>query len=331
MTRILRQGNQFQSVKIFKYVTEGTFDAYNWGLIENKQKFIGQLMSGKNPSRSCEDVDEAALSYAEVKALASGDPRIMEKTDLDSQVTKLKLLKANHESQRYALEDKLIKFFPQAIKREKEMIADLEKDVAHLEAYTPTDKEHFSMTVMGTAYTEKKEAGQALIAAFDSLKDLNDKVALGEYRGFPMTLWVSDTGISQKLQITLKHERSHTIEPGNDPFGNITRLDNLLDGIRENLGQHREELENLLQQTEEAKVEVKRPFPQEAELAEKSERLSVLNVALNIGGKDKPRDKEERQARDGKTSIKRLLRRMGVESAASAAAPRKEKDMEVMI
>ena len=212
-------------------MTEGTFDAYNWGLIENKQKFIGQLMSGKNPSRSCEDVDEAALSYAEVKALASGDPRIMEKTDLDSQVTKLKLLKANHESQRYALEDKLIKFFPQAIKREKEMIADLEKDVTHLEAYTPTDKEHFSMTVMGTAYTEKKEAGQALIAAFDSLKDLNDKVALGEYRGFPMTLWVSDTGISQKLQITLKHERSHTIEPGNDPFGNITRLDGASRGL----------------------------------------------------------------------------------------------------
>ena len=331
MTRILRQGNQFQSVKIFKYVTEGTFDAYNWGLIENKQKFIGQLMSGKNPSRSCEDVDEAALSYAEVKALASGDPRIMEKTDLDSQVTKLKLLKANHESQRYALEDKLIKFFPQAIKREREMIADLEKDIAHLDSHTPMDKEHFSMTVLGTAFTEKKEAGQALIAAFDSLKDLNDKVELGEYRGFPMTLWVSDTGFKQKLQITLKHERSHTMESGSDPFGNITRLDNLLDGIRENLGQHKEELENLLQQTEEAKVEVKRPFPQEAELAEKSERLSVLNVALNIGGKDTPRDKGERQARDGKTSIKRLLRRMGVESAASAASPRKEKDMEVTI
>ena len=327
----MRQGNQFKRVKIFKYVTEGTFDAYNWGLIENKQKFIGQLMSGKNPSRSCEDVDEAALSYAEVKALASGDPRIMEKTDLDGQVTKLKLLKANHESQRYALEDKLIKFFPQAIKREREMIADLEKDIAHLDSHTPMDKEHFSMTVLGTAFTEKKEAGQALIAAFDSLKDLNDKVELGEYRGFPMTLWVSDTGFKQKLQITLKHERSHTMEPGSDPFGNITRLDNLLDGIRENLGQHKEELENLLQQTEEAKVEVKRPFPQEAELAEKSERLSVLNVALNIGGKDKPRDKGERQARDGKTSIKRLLRRMGVESAASAAAPRKEKDMEVTI
>lgn len=327
--RILRQGNQFKTVKIFKYVTEGTFDAYNWGLIENKQKFIGQLMSGKNPSRSCEDVDEAALSYAEVKALASGDPRIMEKTELDGQVTKLKLLKASHESQRYALEDKLIKFFPLAIKREREMIADLEKDVAHLEIHTPTDKENFSMAVLGTVYTEKKEAGQALVAAFDTLKDLSDKVELGEYRGFPITLWVSDTGISQKLQLTLKHERSHTIEPGNDPFGNITRLDNLLDGIRENLGQHREELENLLQQMEEAKVEVKRPFLQEAELAEKSKRLSILNVELNMS--DKPKDKGERQARDGKTSIKRLLRRMGVESAASAAAPKKEKDVEVVI
>lgn len=330
--RILRQGNQFQSVKIFKYVTEGTFDAYNWGLIENKQKFIGQLMSGKNPSRSCEDVDEAALSYAEVKALASGDPRIMEKTDLDGQVTKLKLLKANHESQRYALEDKLIQFFPQAIKREREMIDDLEKDLAHLEANTPAGKEDFSMTVLGTTYTEKKEAGQALIDAFGSLKDLEDRVDLGQYRGFSMTLWVSNTGIHPKLQITLKHKRSHTIEPGNDPFGNLTRIGNALDGIRENLTQHKEELANLLQQTEEAKVEVKRPFPQEEELAEKSKRLSVLNVALNMGGKSKPKDKE-RQAHDGKTSIKRLLRRMGVESAASASAPAPKtgKDMEVTI
>ena len=327
--RILRQGNQFKSVKIFKYVTEGTFDAYNWGLIENKQKFIGQLMSGKNPSRSCEDVDEAALSYAEVKALASGDPRIMEKTELDGQVTKLKLLKANHESQRYVLEDNLIKFYPQAIKREQEMIADLETDIRHLEAHTPLDKGHFSMTVMGTTYTEKKEAGQAIIAAFESLKDLSDKVELGEYRGFPMTLWVSDSGFSQKLQITLKHTRSHTIEPGSDPFGNITRMDNVLEGMRDNLEQHRAALSNLIQQMEDAKVEVKRPFPQEAELAEKSERLAALNVALNIGGKDKPSGRE-RQKCDGKTSIKRLLRRMGVESAASAA-PKKDKEMEVAI
>lgn len=328
--RILRQGNDFKKVKIFKYVIEGTFDAYNWGLIENKQKFIGQLMSGKNPSRSCEDVDEAALSYAEVKALASGDPRIMEKTELDGQVTKLKLLKANHENQRYALEDKLIKFYPQAIKREQELIAALEADIKHLEAHTPVDKEHFSMTVLGQTYTERKEAGQAIINAFDQLKDLSDKVELGEYRGFPMTLWVSDSGFSQKLQITLKHELSHSLEPGSDPSGNITRIDNALDGMKENLQKHQAELANLLQQTEDAKVEVKRPFPQEAELAEKSNRLNVLNVALNIGGKDAPKDRE-RQRHDGKTSIKRLLRRMGVESAASASAPKKENDMEVAI
>lgn len=328
--RILRQGNDFKKVKIFKYVTEGTFDAYNWGLIENKQKFIGQLMSGKNPSRSCEDVDEAALSYAEVKALASGDPRIMEKTELDGQVTKLKLLKANHENQRYALEDKLIKFYPQAIKREQELIAALEADIKHLEAHTPADKEHFSMTVLGQTYTERKEAGQAIIHAFDQLKDLSDKVELGEYRGFPMTLWVSDSGFSQKLQITLKHELSHSLEPGSDPSGNITRIDNALDSMKENLQKHRAELANLLQQTEDAKVEVKRPFPKEAELAEKSNRLNVLNVALNIGGKDAPKDRE-RQRHDGKTSIKRLLRRMGVESAASASAPKKENDLEVAI
>ena len=328
--RILRQGNDFKKVKIFKYVTEGTFDAYNWGLIENKQKFIGQLMSGKNPSRSCEDVDEAALSYAEVKALASGDPRIMEKTELDGQVTKLKLLKANHENQRYALEDKLIKFYPQAIKREQELIAALETDIKHLEAHTPADKEHFSMTVLGQTYTERKEAGQAIINAYDQLKDLSDKVELGEYRGFPMTLWVSDSGFSQKLQITLKHELSHNLEPGSDPSGNITRIDNALDSMKENLQKHQAELANLLQQTEDAKVEVKRPFPQEAELAEKSNRLNVLNVALNIGGKDAPKDRE-RQRHDGKTSIKRLLRRMGVESAASASAPKKENDLEVAI
>ena len=328
--RILRQGNDFKKVKIFKYVTEGTFDAYNWGLIENKQKFIGQLMSGKNPSRSCEDVDEAALSYAEVKALASGDPRIMEKTELDGQVTKLKLLKANHENQRYALEDKLIKFYPQAIKREQELIAALETDIKHLEAHTPADKEHFSMTVLGQTYTERKEAGQAIINAYDQLKDLSDKVELGEYRGFPMTLWVSNSGFSQKLQITLKHELSHNLEPGSDPSGNITRIDNALDSMKENLQKHQAELANLLQQTEDAKVEVKRPFPQEAELAEKSNRLNVLNVALNIGGKDAPKDRE-RQRHDGKTSIKRLLRRMGVESAASASAPKKENDLEVAI
>ena len=328
--RILRQGNQFESVKLFKYVTEGTFDAYNWGLIENKQKFIGQLMSGKNPSRSCEDVDEAALSYAEVKALASGDPRIMEKTELDGQVTKLKLLKANHESQRYALEDKLIQFYPKAVRREEELIKDLEADLEHFKVHAPTDKEHFSMTVKGVVYTEKKEVGQAILSAFEDLKSLNDRVELGEYCGFPMTLWVSDSEFSQKLQITLKNNLSHTIEPGSDIFGNITRLDNLLDGIAQNLENHKGELQNLIQQMEDAKTEVQRPFPQEMELAEKAERLNRLNIELNIGGKEKNMERN-RTEQDGKPSIKRLLRRMGVESATSISVAQKKKETEVVI
>ena len=327
--RIIRQGNENDEVDIYTYVTENTFDSYLYQLVEGKQKFIGQIMTSKSPVRSAEDIDETALSYAEIKALCTGNPHIKEKMDLDIDVQRLRLLKANHLSQRYALEDNLIKFYPQAIKREQETIADLETDIRHLEAHTPPDKEHFSMTVMGTTYTEKKEAGQAIIAAFESLKDLSDKVELGEYRGFPMTLWVSDSGLSPKLQITLKHTRSHTFEPGSDPFGNITRMDNVLEGMRDNLEQHQTVLGNLLQQMEDAKVEVKRPFPQEAELAEKSERLAALNVALNIGGKDKPNSRE-RQKHDGKTSIKRLLRRMGVESAASAA-PKKDKEMEVAI
>ena len=187
--RILRQGNMNQTVKIYKYVTENTFDAYNWSILENKQKFIGQLMSGKNPSRSCEDVDEAALSYAEVKALASGDPRIIEMTDLDSQVTKLKLLKANHEGQRYMLEDRLIQFFPKAINGTKEQIQGLEGDLAVLQAHPQPDKEHFSITVAGQTYTERKAAGQAIIDACTKITDVSQRVELGEYRGFPMTLW----------------------------------------------------------------------------------------------------------------------------------------------
>lgn len=305
-------------------MTEGTFDAYNWGLIENKQKFIGQLMSGKNPSRSCEDVDEAALSYAEVKALASGDPRIMEKTELDGQVRKLKLLKANHESQRYALEDKLLQFYPKAVRREEELIRDMEADLKHFQDHAAPDKEHFSMTVMGTVYTEKKEAGQAILSAFERLKSLNDKIELGEYCGFPMILWVSDSEFSQKLQITLKHNLSHTIEPGADAFGNITRLDNLLEGMAQNLENHRGELENLFQQMEEAKAEIGRPFPQEEELKEKAERLNHLNMELNIGGKERSRERN-RTDKDEKTSIKRLLHHMGGRSFCQYAHSSKGK------
>ncbi len=328
--RILRQGNMNQTVKIYKYVTENTFDAYNWSILENKQKFIGQLMSGKNPSRSCEDVDEAALSYAEVKALASGDPRIIEMTDLDSQVTKLKLLKANHEGQRYMLEDRLIQFFPKAINGTKEQIQGLEGDLAVLQAHPQPDKEHFSITVAGQTYTERKAAGQAIIDACTKMTDVSQRVELGEYRGFPMTLW-ADTA-TQKFQVTMKQNLSHTIELGSDPVGNIARLDNALAAIAENLEQNKDKLENLTAQMEEAKLEVKRPFPQEQELAEKSARLNVLRIALNMDGKStgkRERDKEELDG--GKPSIKGMLKRLGVESAATASPPQKGKDMEVAI
>ena len=331
--RILRQGNLNEVVKIFKYVTENTFDAYNWSILENKQKFIGQLMSGKNPSRSCEDVDEAALSYAEVKALASGDPRIIEMTDLDSQVTKLKLLKANHEGQRYMLEDRLIQFFPQAIKRRQEQIKGLEEDIAHLQAH-PQDKDHFSISLAGELYTERKAAGQAIIEACTQMKNVSERIDLGEYRGFPLTLW-ADTQ-TQKFQVTMKHSLSHTIELGSDPVGNMARLDHALNIMVENLEENRANLENLTAQMEEAKIEVQRSFPQEQELAEKSDRLNVLRIALNMDGKTvgkRQREAEELESdtQGGQPSIKGMLKRLGVESAATASPPAKGKDMEVAI
>ena len=331
--RILRQGNLNEVVKIFKYVTENTFDAYNWSILENKQKFIGQLMSGKNPSRSCEDVDEAALSYAEVKALASGDPRIIEMTDLDSQVTKLKLLKANLEGQRYMLEDRLIQFFPQAIKRRQEQIKGLEEDIAHLQAH-PQDKDHFSISLAGELYTERKAAGQAIIEACTQMKNVSERIDLGEYRGFPLTLW-ADTQ-TQKFQVTMKHSLSHTIELGSDPVGNMARLDHALNIMVENLEENRANLENLTAQMEEAKIEVQRSFPQEQELAEKSDRLNVLRIALNMDGKTvgkRQREAEELESdtQGGQPSIKGMLKRLGVESAATASPPAKGKDMEVAI
>ena len=331
--RILRQGNLNEVVKIFKYVTENTFDAYNWSILENKQEFIGQLMSGKNPARSCEDVDEAALSYAEVKALASGDPRIIEMTDLDSQVTKLKLLKANHEGQRYMLEDRLIQFFPQAIKRRQEQIKGLEEDIAHLQAH-PQDKDHFSISLAGELYTERKAAGQAIIEACTQMKNVSERIDLGEYRGFPLTLW-ADTQ-TQKFQVTMKHSLSHTIELGSDPVGNMARLDHALNIMVENLEENRANLENLTAQMEEAKIEVQRSFPQEQELAEKSDRLNVLRIALNMDGKTvgkRQREAEELESdtQGGQPSIKGMLKRLGVESAATASPPAKGKDMEVAI
>lgn len=307
--RILRRGNTFQKVKIYKYVTEGTFDAYNWSVLENKQKFIGQLMSSKNPSRTCEDVDAAALSYAEVKALASGDPRIIEYTELDAQVTKLKLIKANFESQKYALEDKLLKFFPQSVLREQEFISALTEDSAYLQAHTPID---FSMTISGVAYTERKAAGQAILDACTNMKDVTEKISLGEYRGFPIMLWANVQ--TQKFQLTLHHKLSQEVELGADAVGNIARIDHVLDEIPKNLEKHKTALDNLMAQQQEAQGEVKRPFAQEQELEDKTKRLNVLRLALNMDGGSKPQPERTEE----KPSIRGMLKRMGVESAATA-------------
>ena len=310
--RILRRGNSFKKVKLFKYVTEGTFDAYNWSILENKQKFIGQLMSSKNPSRTCEDVDAAALSYAEVKALASGDPRIIEYTELDAQVTKLKLVKANFESQKYALEDKLLKFFPQSILREQEFIRALTEDSEHLQEHTPIE---FSMQIGGVTCTERKAAGQAILDACTAMQDVSEKRTIGEYRGFPITLWANVQ--TQKFQLTLHHKLSQEVELGADAVGNTTRIDHVLDEIPKNLEKHKTALENLTAQQQEAQEEVKRPFAQEQELTDKTNRLNVLRLALHMDDGEKPQPEHTEE----KPSIRGMLKRMGMESAAMAAAP----------
>ena len=310
--RILRRGNSFKKVKLFKYVTEGTFDAYNWSILENKQKFIGQLMSSKNPSRTCEDVDAAALSYAEVKALASGDPRIIEYTELDAQVTKLKLVKANFESQKYALEDKLLKFFPQSILREQEFIRALTEDSEHLQEHTPIE---FSMQIGGVTCTERKAAGQAILDACTAMQDVSEKRTIGEYRGFPITLWANVQ--TQKFQLTLHHKLSQEVELGADAVGNTTRIDHVLDEIPKNLEKHKTALENLTAQQQEAQEEVKRPFAQEQELTDKTNRLNVLRLALHMDDGEKPQPEHTEE----KPSIRGMLKRMGMESAATAAAP----------
>ena len=278
--RILRQGNTNPKVKIFRYVTEGTFDSYSWQLIENKQKFIGQIMTSKSPVRSCEDVDEAALSYAEVKALATGNPYIKEKMDLDIQVSKLKLMKANHTSQRYRLEDNITQHYPQQIARLSERIEGFKADIAQYEVKKPADKEEFLMTVGGKEYTDRKEAGTALIAMCKELKGINASADVGEYLGFKMN--VTFDSFNNKFVLNMKGAMSHPLEVGADPSGNITRINNTLEAMPAQLEEAQTKLVNVEQQLETAKVEVTKEFPQEAELAEKLDRLSALNALLNM-------------------------------------------------
>ncbi|MCD7750481.1 MAG: SNF2-related protein [Lachnospiraceae bacterium] len=281
--RILRQGNQNSKVKIFRYVTEGTFDAYMWQLLENKQKFISQIMTSKSPVRSAEDVDDTALSYAEIKALATGNPHIKEKMDLDIQVSKLKLLKANHTSQIYRLESDIAKRYPMEIAATKERIAGLKSDLAAAKPILEQDKDHFQMVVGGKTYTDRKEAGLAITAACAGLKAVNTTGQIGEYQGFAMT--ANFDSFNQKYMLTIKRQCSYTIEVGKDAFGNIQRINNALAGIERRLPEAETKLETLQSQLATAKEEVVKPFPQAAELEEKSARLAELNTMLNMDSK----------------------------------------------
>ena len=281
--RILRQGNLNPKVKIFRYVTESTFDSYSWQLIENKQKFIGQIMTSKSPVRSCEDVDEAALTYAEVKALATGNPYIKQKMDLDIQVSKLKLMKANHTSQKYRLEDNIAKHYPQQIAILKERISGMTADIQTAKANLPADKEQFFMKVGDKAYTDKKEAGAALVEMCKEMKTVNVPATVGEYAGFKMA--VSFDSFNHKFVMNLKGQLSHNLEIGSDPLGNIARINHALESMPKQLSEAQTKLETVERQLETAKVEVEKPFAQEAELAEKLERLSALNALLNMDEK----------------------------------------------
>ena len=281
--RILRQGNQNDKVKIFRYVTENTFDAYMWQILENKQKFISQIMTSKSPVRACEDVDDTALSYAEIKALATGNPYIKEKMDLDVQVSKLKLLKANHTSQIYRLESDIAKNFPVQISALKERIAGMQIDSQVVKNVDLQDNDTFAMTVGNVLYEDKKEAGEALIAACAGLKAVSTGGKVGEYHGF--TLSASYNMFSNAFELTIKGKCSYKLEIGKDPVGNMQRIHNTLSSIDRKLTESEQKLETVQQQLATAQEEVKKPFPKEAELNEKIERLSELNALLNMDEK----------------------------------------------
>ena len=329
--RILRQGNENPKVRIFRYITEGTFDAYSWQLIENKQKFIGQIMTSKSPVRSCEDVDEAALSYAEVKALATGNPYIKEKMDLDIQVSKLKLLKANHTSQIYRLEDNIAKNYPKKISAAKEMIAAYEIDLAHYKEVKPADKESFAMKLGDRIYTDKKEAGTALISFCRQVKTPNVATPIGEYLGFKMN--VTFDSFYQKFTVNLKGALSHNVEIGTDVFGNLTRIGNALDAMEKELQKEKEALNNTQKQLENAKEEVKKPFAQELELNEKLDRLSELNALLNMDEKGAEDSLEDQEAdaplsgkEDARTSIMEKLAQFKEQSSQMGIGNNKNRE-----
>ena len=320
--RIIRQGNKNERVHIYRYVTQGTFDAYLYQTIENKQKFISQIMTSKNPARSCEDVDESVLSYAEVKALASGDPRIREKMELDVEVAKLKMAKSEYQNNVYSLQDRLRKHFPAAILREEESIAALRQDEElALRSKEGEGKKFPGMTLLGITYEDKKEAGGALLQLCGAAGA--KPLLLGEYRGFEMSVRYKES--IRAPEITLKGRAEHTVELGKSGEGNIVRLNNALDGIGKRLTDREERLEDLLRQVQAAREEITRPFAQEKELAEKSEHLDRLNIELDLdkgGGEAEPSEPAalDKQAAE-KAAIAIAKQEMGLGSLITIAGP----------
>jgi len=293
--RIIRQGNMNKEVKVFNYVTEGTFDSYLFQTLENKQRFISQIMTSKSPVRSCEDVDEQALSYAEIKALCAGNPLIKEKMDLDVQVAKLKVLKADHQSQKFRLQDKLLTKFPADIRETNAYIAGVKAD-AQLAAAHPQVQEGFcGMTIKGVTYDEKKTAGERLVLACSELPNAEEKV-IGSYRGFELSLRFD--AFRTEYQALLKGQRKYTVPLGTDPLGNIIRLDNSLNNFPERINSAENELATLHQQQAAAQIEVEKPFPQEEELTEKSARLAELNAQLDVDEKSHEPEQDEEEQED---------------------------------
>ena len=282
--RIIRQGNKNPEVDIYRYVTEGTFDAYLYQLVENKQRFISQIMTSKTPVRFAEDIDETALSYAEIKALAAGNPDIIEKTELDTQVAKLKLLKQNYLSEKYALEDKVIKYYPNEIKRLENRIEDMKEDIKVFNNNNTRDNSFEKMNIKGTDFTERKEAGEKIIEICKSMTN-PEPLEIGEYKGFKIIL--SFDTMDRKFYASMKNNLSYKTELGSDPSGNITRIDNVLNGIETRLSSIENNLEDTKKNYESAKKEIEKPFPQEEELKTKSKRLDELNIKLNLNNKDK--------------------------------------------
>ena len=282
--RIIRQGNKNPEVDIYRYVTEGTFDAYLYQLVENKQRFISQIMTSKTPVRFAEDIDETALSYAEIKALAAGNPDIIEKTELDTQVAKLKLLKQNYLSEKYALEDKVIKYYPNEIKRLENRIEDMKEDIEVFNNNNTPDNSFEKMNIKGTDFTERKEAGEKIIEICKSMTN-PEPLEIGEYKGFKIIL--SFDTMDRKFYVSMKNNLSYKTELGSDPSGNITRIDNVLNGIETRLSSIENNLEDTKKNYESAKKEIEKPFPQEEELKTKSKRLDELNIKLNLNNKDK--------------------------------------------